>query len=238
MFNILKRKKADSNNIGKVYKLSDINLNNILNIQQLKNRIEIAVIDDQVFSQAELLLNNNFKLKELGDIRSIKNIEGYPIIVCDIHGVGAKFDPSGLGGAFLISEIRKNYPDKYIIAYSTHSNDLSLQRHTKYADYVMPVPSTIEQWREALEQAIKNVGDPVLRWKRFRYYLLEHDIELSEVYKLEQAYIKYYVTPNLDTNSIDEVVSELSISKEFKDVIKQFTVSVVVEVGKSLMSGV
>ena len=102
----------------------------------------------------------------------------------------------------------------------------------------MPVPSTIEQWTEALEQAIKNVGDPVLRWKRFRYYLLEHDIELSEVYKLEQAYIKYYVTPNLDTNSIDEVVSELSISKEFKDVIKQFTVSVVVEVGKSLMSGV
>lgn len=237
MFKYFCKKKDVVDHEINIYKLSDINFNVIPNIQQLKNSIDIAVIDDQEFTQAKLLESNNFRLKEVGDIKSIKSIEAYPIIICDIHGVGASFDNSGLGGAFLISEIRKNYPDKYIIAYSTHSNDLALQRHTKNADYVMPVPSAIEHWTEALEQAIKNVGDPVLRWKRFRYYLLENNIELSEVYKLEQAYIRYYLTPSQNIDNIVESASELAIANDFKDVIKQFVTAAVVEVGKTLMLG-
>ena len=77
----------------------------------------------------------------------------------------------------------------------------------------------------------------MLRWKRFRYYLLENNIELSEVYKLEQAYIRYYLTPSQNIDNIVESASELAIANDFKDVIKQFVTSAVVEVGKTLMLG-
>ena len=239
MFNFFKT-KDNSNKLNELslneYRLSDIP-NYLLNLQQLKKQIEIAVIDDQEFSQAKLLSNNDFKIEELGDIPNIKTVQAYPIVICDIHGVGTKLDSSGLGGAFLISEIRKNYPDKYIIAYSTHSNTLSVQKHIKYADHVMPVPSSTEQWTEALEQALKNVANPIARWKKFRNFLLENDVELIEILQLEQSYIRYLLNQNYNIEDIQNITSKLSISNDLKDIVKQFTVSSVIELAKNLIIG-
>ena len=215
------------------YKLSDIP-KRLFQVSQIKNQIDIAVIDDQEFAPGQLLRNNNFKLTEIGDIPTLKNIEAFPIIICDIHGVGKFFNSSEVGGANLITEIRKAHPDKYLIAYSTHANDLALQRHTKNSDYFMPIASTIEQWTEALEKALYEISDPITRWKKFRGFLLNNDVDLSEIYKLEQIYIEYFLRNNKKNINLEEKVSQLSVNDGLKQIIIQFTATAMVELAKTI----
>lgn len=94
-----------------------------IDMAQAKLRVEIAVLDDNPFAPKEALLNHKFRVTELGpDIRSLDQVSTYPIIVCDVAGVGRAFG-SSLEGAHLVNEIRKAYPDKFLIGYTgqTHS---------------------------------------------------------------------------------------------------------------------
>jgi hypothetical protein len=83
----------------------------------LKQKTHIAVIDDEPFHRLEQLRTHGFNITELGDIKAIDQVGSYPIVVCDIKGVGKAFG-SPLEGAHVLSEIRKTYPDKYLITFS------------------------------------------------------------------------------------------------------------------------
>src|SRR4051794_31715072 len=76
-----------------------------------RSRVEIAVIDDQEFPYLELLTRHGFRLRHFKDIDDIQAIHAYPIVLCDIKGVGKHFQ-SRYEGAHLISEFRKRYPAK------------------------------------------------------------------------------------------------------------------------------
>ena len=107
--------------IRKAHLLSEIQ-RSLNPISDFRNYFQIAIIDDKPLSHYSILLNHNFRIKELGDISDIAAISEYPIILCDIRNVGVQF-ASAYGGAHVIYEIKKRYPDKYIIAYSAGAND-------------------------------------------------------------------------------------------------------------------
>ena len=218
-----------------IYQLKDIP-RKIINFSNVKPKIDIAIIDDSPFSPSRILKNNEFNLHELGDINNLSCLNRYPIVVCDIQGVGKHFSTPEYkyGGAVLITEIRKKYPNKYIIAYSTDANDLTLQQHTKNADRVMPVAANIEQWTEALDQAIRAVTDPILQWKKVRSYLLDNDIELEQVFQLEQLYIKSLLE-KVSPSQSEEEISKLKMDDLFKDIATQFISSGAIEVIKNLI---
>ncbi|MBA8198200.1 MULTISPECIES: hypothetical protein [Citrobacter] len=222
MFN---RKKKDV-----VHKLSDIAVT-VKNNDSLRRNCDIAVIDDQSFLSAEKLKVAGFSIHEVGDIDNLKKIESYPIVVCDIEGVGKAFGAKA-EGAFVVSEIRKRYPDKYIIAYSTKSFEFTYQPYINKADIAMPKVSSVEQWTEVLDRAIAIVSDPKTRWVRIRQKLIDSNVELYDVFKLEQAYILSILKKN--DSLLTDANQSSGLDSSTKDIISIFVTTSLREIIKSI----
>ena len=106
----------------------------------------VAIIDNEPFARFDTLVSHGFSLRELGDIDDIAAVAEYPIVSCDIKDVGAAFE-SPFGGAHLIMEIRKRYPDKYVIAYSAGMFHAEYKRPLDYSDVFLRKGTSIDEWR-------------------------------------------------------------------------------------------
>lgn len=195
----------------------------------LKQRYQIAVIDDQPFLKAEALRNHRFQIVELGDINAIDQVSAYPVVVCDIRGVGSAFG-STLEGAHLIAEIRKAYPDKFIMSYSGAEFDMSYNESLSKVDIAVPKDAQTEYWVKALEDGISTVGDPKRRWTRFRNTLLQRGVEVHDVFRLEQAFIKSLERRDSSYLQVERIPDEI------KEVFYAFTRIALVQIIESLGS--
>jgi hypothetical protein len=132
--------------------LSSIGLESI-DMAEAKRRVEVAVLDDNPFAPKDALVHHKFRITELGpDIRSLDQVSTYPIIVCDVAGVGRAFG-SSLEGAHLVNEIRKAYPDKFLIGYTGQSHSVATTNALAAADRRMAKDESIEAWIKNLEAA-------------------------------------------------------------------------------------
>jgi len=148
----------------------------------------------------------------------------YPIIVCDVAGVGRAFG-SNAGGAHLVKEIRKAYPDKFLIGYTGQIHSIATTNALAAADKRMAKDESIEAWVQNLEEGINEVMNPRNRWVRMRRALLERGVELFDVLQLEQAFIK-----SVQQGKPDVLVSEvrsLGVAQEVKDLIIKFSATAV-----------
>lgn len=192
-----------------------------IDIKEAKSKIEIAVLDDKPFAPKESLVTHNFRIKELGpDIRSTDMIASYPIVICDVRGVGKAFG-SPLEGAHLVSEIRKDYPDKYIVSYTGETYSLPITNALAAADKRLAKDDSIDVWIKTLETGLNEVSNPRNRWIRLRTALLSRGVELYEVFNLEQALIKAVLKRQPDILKSKATTTE--ISSEAKDLVIKFS---------------
>jgi hypothetical protein len=154
-----------------------------------RSNYRIAIIDDERVPLIEQLIPHNYNITYFEDISVIDQLNNFQIIICDIEGVGKKFG-SKYGGAHLIKEIRNNDPLKYIIAFSSKSFDMSFNDFFKECDNAMEKHLDITQWTTSLDIAIKSINNPIFMWEKVRNALLKNNINLSDVSKIERAYIK------------------------------------------------
>lgn len=203
-----------------------IGLNSIdrphIQISNLKERFPILFIDDKEPPSADTLKALGFKITHFGDLHDIEQVEKYPIIACDIDGIGSRFTQNiEKGGYKILREIRKNYPDKYLIQYSTKTPDMD-QTLTQ-ADSVFPKDTHPEAWQENLEEALKQLGNPKTRWIRLRNDLSQKGIDAYEIFKIEQAYIKSVISG--DTKTINSAGNRSELSPEVRDIIIRFAIT-------------
>lgn len=159
-------------------------------LKRLRREITIAIIDDDHFRFKEQLETNGYRVQELGpDISAVEQLEAYSVVACDIRGVAPKFG-SDQEGAHLISEVRKIYPDKYLIAYTGSGYDARLNNKVSSADSSLNKDVPFDFWHSELEKAIKSMGNPKVRWMRFRKALAEDGIDAWDLFNLEQAFIR------------------------------------------------
>lgn len=203
------------------------------NLDEAKSKIEIAVLDDKRFEPQESLMTHKFRILELGpDIRSIDQISTYPIIICDVGGVAKAFG-SPLEGAHLVSEIRKAYPDKFLIAYTGLTYSLAITNALTDADRRLEKDANIDVWVQTLETGLNEVINPRNRWIRLRRALLARGVELFDVLMLEQAYIKAIQERKPDY--LANKAKSLGISEEVRDLVIKFSATAVASlVGKAL----
>lgn len=226
MFQFFRKKPQE-----RIYKLSEIKSEN-KNPQSLRRSHDMAVIDDEPFSQSQQLRNIGFSIIEVGDINNLKSIESYPIVICDIHGVGKAFG-STVEGAYVISEIRKQYPDKYIIAYSTNSFNMGYQSYINKADLSLSKANTIQEWTEILDGAVDVISDPKRRWVRMRGELLTSGMELYDIFNLEQSYIKSVIEKSEEP--LSEKCNSLELDPRIKDLMSTFITTALSEIIKKTM---
>jgi len=196
-------------------------------VSTLKRRVDIAVVDDESFVRVDALRNHGFRITEIGgDIRSVDQVAAFPVVVCDVRGVaralGSKYE-----GAHLVSEIRKSFPDKFLVAYTGVSHDVTYNEKLMHADKWIQKDATVDQWIELLERGLSSVGDPKQRWTRFRLRLLERGVELFDLMKLEQAFIKSISVR--DSALFNDQAKKLPFSDELKDLAIKFGAYAVVQ---------
>lgn len=168
-------------------------LNDIKGIKDLDNndrsKAKILCIDDEGLEYENIIRHHGFNIRVVEDINDISATSEYPIIICDIQGVGKAFN-SQFEGAHIIEEIKKKYPNKIVIAFSGKSHDARYNKFFLMADAMFSKDIDSDQWVENLDEAVKKVIDPVAQWRRMRDYLFKNDVSTRNVYLLELDYIQ------------------------------------------------
>lgn len=220
--------------LGRPVPLSSLDQRDINN-SEAKSRVRIAVLDDNSFAPKEALASHQFKIDELGpDIRSLDQISSYPIIVCDVAGVGRAFG-SDQEGAYIVSEIRKEYPDKFLIGYTGETHSIQKTNALSKADIRMEKDAPVEAWVKNLEIGVREVMHPGNRWKRMRRALLERGVEIFDVLLLEQSFIKSVKNNNPDY--FKRKVELIGLEGEAKDVVVKFASNVFVGLVLAALGG-
>ena len=201
----------------------------------LRPKLQIAVIDDQDFSPLHNLQNHQFNITPYKDVPSFDILQGYQIIMVNLQGVGRGLDPT-LQGAHVIREIRKNYPDKFIIAYTGGAAQELLAPSIELADRFTQKDTSIENWIELLDDIIYDLANPAYVWKRLRPRLLEIGMTPINLAILEDRYVRCFEgdVSNYEIN-IEKLEEENDISPEVREIIQSLTGSGIIEMFKTLL---
>ncbi len=185
--------------------------------------VPILCIDDQGMQYEEILRNHDFNIKVLNDIHDIKAVSDYPVIICDIKGIGKSFGSKYEGG-HIIDEIRKNYPEKVVIAYTGQQFDARYNKFFSMCDFVLTKDIDSDTWVSVLDETIRKVVLPIEQWKRMRNYLFSKDVSTRKVFELEQEYILAIVSKDKTKFGTKKTVSGLS--QDVRSVINGFISSI------------
>lgn len=216
--------------IGEPRPLTDIAIKFIPS-QKTRSAVPVALIDDGEFGYLKQLQETGFALTKYEDISDTRMVAAYPIVVCDIMGVGRKLNAK-YQGAFVISELRKTYPDKFLILYSAANFEASFNRFTSAADISLNKETPFDEWIDKLDKAAETMADPAKRWERVRnHLLLNGQLSMFQLLNLEQAFIKAMCKK--DAAAFSGKLRELRIDSEQKEMLGVLAKSAI-EIGMAL----
>lgn len=194
---------------------------------QRRRAVEIVVVDDEQFQPLEALRAHQFQITTLNDLSDVRMIDRFPIILCDLHGVGAQLNATQQG-AHLIKEIKGNYPEKYVIAYTGTGQSPLLQAAFSVSDAYLPKDTHIEDWVSTLDRAIETLTNPITVWKKYRIRLLDAGVTPSQLASLEDAFVSSYSLGQAKTKgSVENQVSVLGLTADVRAIIDGLISSVI-----------
>ena len=188
---------------------------------------KILIIDDmidspsypEIFSNDIAYLKNqmNYHISLKTDLEFVNDISGYDIIICDHEGIGLKILGRRGNGIQLIKELKKNYPHKVYALYSSVTFNLSAFNRIKKDVLVWDKTEMIhnsEQFGEDglvdnIQRAMRIYADPTRYWSEVRNKMIESDISIHEIAKLESSYVKSILKNNASIYS--ETVKKTSL---------------------------
>ena len=133
-----------------------------LALRQLKDdnsvrmSVRMIIIDDEPFPYTDELRHHGYNIEQFHDLETLDSLSAYDVVLCDVKGVGTKFNPE-LQGAYLVKEIRKRFPFKIIISYTAYESDARYTELLINADFIIRKCDTIKLLSEKLDTAISSV---------------------------------------------------------------------------------
>lgn len=211
--------------VGKGHELNE--LKGITNTAIDRGAVNILCIDDQGLKAEEIIKQHDFRLRVVNDIEDIKAVSDYPVIICDISGVGKKFG-SPFEGGHIIQEIKKQYPSKVVIACSGNQFSGKYNKFFKLSDHVLTKDLDSDGWIDVLDDVISEISCPIAQWKKMRQYLIDSDVSIKTIYLLEQEYIEAMLTKTPDKFAKQKTISYLS--QDIRAVIQGFISSFIFKI--------
>ena len=163
-----------------------------------KNRISlnranvpIVVIDDQEFAPLVTLRKNGYNIAYMSDIPNMSALTNYSIILCDLRGVGTEMNPT-LQGAHIIKQIKQEFPEKIVIAYTGGGDRRMLAYAISVADHYTEKDTPIESWCDLLDSAIKDLANPAYVWRRLRVRFLSAGVTPYDLAVLEDLFVRSF----------------------------------------------
>ncbi len=215
MFNLFKKPIV----IGKAFSIADLNTSrNALSSIDVRQRIKILIIDDEDFVYKEALRDEKYNLTCVKNIEDLSAASEYPIVICDIKGVGTQFDKEK-EGAYVVRELKKKYPFKQIAVYSGSDYKLDLLNDLEGVSRIKKT-SQIDEWRGYFDELIYRATDPKESWKTIRNFLLTKDVPLTEVLQLESNFVDIYNNRPNDMKSFPEESVFPNLSGDIRAIVQ------------------
>lgn len=197
-----------------------------------RRQFRIAVVDDEAFSPQESLARHNYDITYLRDIPSIERLKPFPIVLCDLIGVGTALS-STQQGAHVIVEAKKNYPEKIIVAYTGGGREELLQASIRAADYFIKKDASTEEWMEILDKAIEDLANPARVWRKLRHRLLDGGITPYQLAELEDSFVSKTLSGEaFSLEVLNYETKRLRISPAVKDVLEYVVIHVGFELAR------
>lgn len=188
-----------------------------------RGMVPIAVIDDEPFRPQQNLQNNGYDIRVMGDIKTLKEIENFNVILCDLQGVGVHLGGS-LQGAFLIDEIKRNHPEKFVVAYTGGAvDDAVALKAAESADYFIKKDASIDEWRDRLDRMIALLSNPIDVWYRQRDAMVNKNVSTSDILKIENAFVRSVLKS--DDRIIIKFGDSLSLGSDARSIIQSLVAS-------------
>lgn len=130
-------------------------------------------------------------------------------------------------GAFFISEIRRHYPEKFVIAYTGGGQNLNLTRNAiSISDDFLKKDAQIDEWRETLDPLIENLLDPSMVWERQRSAMISKGIDTLSILRVEDAFVRAIkARKNVGTEYFTSSLAGSKYEKEIKPVLQSMIAS-------------
>ena len=152
------------------------------------------------------------------NIEDLNAVEAYPIVICDIRGVGTQFDEEK-EGAYVVRELKKKYPFKHFAVYSGSDYKLELMSDLEGVATIKK-GAKLDIWRSYCDELIFRASDPKENWKTLRDYLLKKDVPIEEVMKLESNYVDIYNNRPKDMKLFPEEGLFPNLSQDIRGIIQ------------------
>ncbi len=209
---------------GKMYTIDELtDFKSYDNYQDIKEKCKIVVIDDEDFPKYEQLKRRNYNIVKREDVFEINDIRQYDIVITDIRGVGSRLSDKLEGGA-IVKEVKKNYPDKYVIIYSASQFDSCMNDVFHLADDILKKDDDIERWVDCIDNIINNIVDAKKCWIKYRNKLNELKVSSKDI-----AYIEHlYVSSLLDKDN--KLISVTCFEENVKPIVQSIIASYIFKV--------
>ena len=112
-----------------------------------------------------------------------------------------------------IRELKKKYPYKGFAAYTGSAFDIRI--NTFLIDIqIIKKDITIDEWCTAIDSLIRNICEPKIVWNRIRKDLLDKDVSLLDLERLEDEFVDRVLNHNCDFSNFPSPKTKKVISAE------------------------
>ena len=209
----------------KRYTIKDLNTPSRKIKSASRDRFKIAIIDDEDFVFLEELRKSGFDIRKYDDALDLQMFDSYPIIICDINGVGKDFK-SPMGGAFLIRELKKKYPLKAYAAYTGSTYDISINNYLEGVS-IIKKDIEIDDWCIEIDNLIRNISDPKEVWLKIRDILLKEEVDLISLANLEDEYVDIILNKNGDFHNFPSAKKENTLNPDVRAVVQSLVAGII-----------
>lgn len=187
---------------------------------QIRASVKIVIIDDEKFPAFSNLSTYGYNISELPDIRSVSEVEKFDVVLCDLMGVGSSFDKN-LGGASIIREVKRNYPTKFVVAYTgARSNSAEASAAREFADEFIKKDTEITKWVEKLDDIIDIAVDPYEMWTIARQGLIDNETDIRRIVELESAYVQSVKKKDQNFSAVKKILGGIDLGGNAKGIIQ------------------
>lgn len=130
-------------------------------IEALRKRAKILVIDDQALPVQRLFQRDGYHFERWSQIKNLSQLtDGYfDIILLDLQGVGLNESPD-LQGLGILAHVKQSNPAQAVIAYSAHTQRISLRPLLDMADAVLDKDASYVEYKDLVDSILRQRATP------------------------------------------------------------------------------
>lgn len=185
--------------------VKSIKLINEKSIANLRSKIKVLIVDDQEFLLVSALNQRKYDIYYKKDMNYAIEAEPFDIVILDIKGIAGNLG-SNMEGFSLAKEVKKIYPNKKVLCYSS-SVRTEIASELEQIDGFIHKDIEIDQWANKLDKLIEEYISFEYQWGVLEKRLKENKIQDSDIQDIYKVFKESF-----DNNSF-ESLDQLLIDK-------------------------